>query len=80
MIFAQVETLTQGLNGNGPAWTLVAILLSLVWLLLKMLLAEKDKRLDDAIKNRDDIVTNLKSQGEALTRIEQKVRIAKGEQ
>jgi hypothetical protein len=79
MIFGQADSLTQGLSGNGPAWSLVAILLSLVWFLIKMLLAEKDKRIEDATKNRDDLVTPIKNQGEALSRIEQKIRVAKGE-
>lgn len=80
MTFAQVEGLTQGLSSNGPAWTLVAILLTLCWLLIKMLLSEKDKRIADAEKNRDDLVTPIKTMGESINRMEQKIRIAKGEE
>lgn len=79
MFFGQVETLTQGLAGNGPAWTLVAILLVLCWTLIKMLLAEKDKRVADAEKNRDNLVMPIQRLSEAVERMEQKVRIAKGE-
>lgn len=79
MIFAQVETLTQGLTGDGPTWTLIAILISVIWILIKMLLAEKDKRIEDATKIREDIVGPIKNIGEATSRIESKIRVAKGE-
>lgn len=77
---AQVDGLVTSLGGNGPAWTLVAILLALCWLLIRMLLAEKDKRIEDAVKNRDELAAPMKSIGESLERVEKKIRIAKGEE
>lgn len=76
MIFAQVP-FTDSLTASGPAWTLVAILLTLSWLLIKMLLTEKDKRIEDAKKTQDDIVLPIKNMGDTLERIEQKTLVAK---
>jgi hypothetical protein len=79
MFFGQVESLTQGLAGNGPAWTLVAILIALSWTLIKLLLAEKDKRIQDAKDNQNNLVAPVNKMSEAIERLEQKVRVAKGE-
>lgn len=75
-ILAQVP-FTDGLTSSGPAWTLVAILLTLCWLLIKMLLTEKDKRIDDANKNKEDIVQPINNISKTLERIEEKTLVAK---
>ncbi len=66
------------LGGNGPVWSLVGILLALIWLLIKMLLAEKDKRIADATNNLQNIVQPIADIGKTLERIEDKTLIAKG--
>lgn len=72
-----MEALTNSLGGNGPAWTLVAILIVLCWTLIKMLLTEKDKRIDDANKNKEDLVQPINNISKTLERIEEKTLIAK---
>lgn len=77
MILAQLESIPSLAEG-GPLWSLVGILIVLVWLLIKMLLAEKDKRIQDAINYRNDLVKPLADIGKTLERIEDKTIIAKG--
>jgi hypothetical protein len=67
-----------GLGGSGPVWSLVGILLGLVWVLIKMLLAEKDKRIADATNNLQNIVQPIADIGKTLERIEDKTLVAKG--
>lgn len=73
-----METLLNSLGGGGPVWTLVAILIILVWTLLKMLLTEKDKRIDDVRQSRDALVKPIEDIGKTLERIEDKTIVAKG--
>lgn len=72
-----MEALTNSLGNNGPAWTLVAILIILCWTLIKMLLVEKDKRIDDANKNKEDLVQPINNISKTLERIEEKTLVAK---
>jgi hypothetical protein len=74
-----MDELLKSLGSNGPAWTLVAILLLLSWALIKMLLSEKDKRIADAVKNRDDLVQPIGFIKDSLELIEKKIKISKGE-
>ncbi len=67
-----------GLSQSGPVWTLVGILLTLVWILIKMLLTEKDKRISDAVTNQNNLVQPLADIGKTLERIEDKTIVAKG--
>lgn len=73
-----MEALLSSLGESGPAWTLVAILIVLAWTLIKMLLAEKDKRIDDANKYRDSLAQPVADIGATLRRIEDKTIAAKG--
>lgn len=73
-----METLLNSLAEGGPAWALVAILIILSWTLIKMLLTEKDKRIEDANKTKDDLVTPIQNIGKTLERIEEKTVVAKG--
>jgi|GEM_PF-4944575 len=73
-----MDELFKSLGANGPAWTLVAILIGLCWTLIKMLLTEKDKRIDDANRYQTDLVKPLNDVGKTLERIEDKTLIAKG--
>lgn len=73
-----MESLLNSLGSNGPAWTLVAVLIILAWTLIKMLLAEKDKRIEDANKYRDELVRPIEDLGKTLERLEEKTLVAKG--
>lgn len=73
-----MEPLLNSLGNNGPAWTLVAVLILLAWTLIKMLLTEKDKRIDDANKYQNDLVKPIGELGKTLERIEEKTLVAKG--
>lgn len=72
-----MEALINVLSDSGPVWTLVGILVGLLWILIKLLLSEKDKRIADAIKNRDDLVQPLKNIGDSLDLIKEKIRISR---
>jgi hypothetical protein len=57
-----MDALIQSLSAQGGILgTLLAISIILVGILGRLLLAEKDKRIQDAVKNRDEIVEPLKS-------------------
>lgn len=64
---------------GGVLGTLVAILLGLCFLLVKLLLAEKDKRIEDANGYRDNIAEPLRRVADSQERIEGKILVAKGE-
>lgn len=75
-----MEPLLNNLGSNGPVWSLVAILLGLIWVLIKLLLAEKDKRIQDAKDNRDSLAQPLSYIRDSLDLIQKKIRISKGEE
>lgn len=67
------------LAGNGLLGLLLAISLSLNFMLGKMLLSEKDKRGDDARESRDSIGVPLAEIRDSLSYIERKIRVSKDE-
>lgn len=73
-----MEALLTTLSGGGPVWALVAILLFLVWILIKLLLAEKDKRVEDALKTKSDIIEPIGYIKDSLTLIKDKILVSKG--
>lgn len=74
-----METLLPSLSTGGPVWALVGILICLVWILIKLLLAEKDKRIEDALKTKNDIIEPLGYLKDSLNIIKDKIMVAKGE-
>ena len=75
-----VETLLNNLSAQGGVLgTMVAILLGLCFLLVKLLLSEKDKRIADANSYRDNMAEPLRRVAESQERIEGKILVAKGE-
>lgn len=75
-----MEALLNSLGSNGPSWALNGIFIMLIWTLIKLLLGEKDKRIADATKNRDDLAEPMKYIRDSLDLIQQKIRISKGEE
>jgi hypothetical protein len=69
---ALAELLKQGLLGV----ILVLVILGFV-AVSKLLLAEKDKRIDDAAKTRDNIAEPLRQMNESLARMEAKIIVSK---
>lgn len=56
---------------------LVGTLVALCWTLIKMLLTEKDKRVEDAKSYKNDLAEPIASIGKTLERIEEKTIVAK---
>lgn len=73
-----MDSLLTSIGAGGPVWALVALLVFLCWTLIKMLLTEKDKRIDDATKTQNEIVKPIGDISKTLERIEEKTLIAKG--
>jgi hypothetical protein len=69
---ALTELLKQGLLGI----ILVLVILGFI-AVSKLLLAEKDKRIDDAAKTRDSIAEPLREMNESLARMESKIIVSK---
>lgn len=65
---------------GGLLGTLLAISLITIFWLLKMLLAEKDKRIEEAIKTRDNLVEPIGFIKDSLSIIKDKVQISKDAQ
>lgn len=65
------------LADNGVVATLLAISLLVNWNLAKMLLAEKDKRIDGAEKVRNELIAPIGFIKESLDLIQEKIRISK---
>lgn len=65
------------LAGQGILGLLLAISLTIIGILGKMLLYEKDKRIDDALKVRDEIITPLNHIKDSLSLIDSKITISK---
>lgn len=64
-------------NQGGILGTLLAIsLLAIVWL-TKMLLAEKDKRIEEAIKTRDTVIEPISYIKDSLSIIKDKILVSK---
>lgn len=63
---------------NGVLGVLLAISLSLNFMLGRLLLYEKDKRIEDAVKNRDDLATPIKNLQQAVELQTSKIQISKG--
>jgi sensor domain CHASE-containing protein len=61
-----MEELLKSLGQNGPAWTLVALLFLALWVVIKMLISEKDKRIEAAEKVRDEVANPLKNINDRL--------------
>lgn len=69
---ALAELLKQGLLG------VILVLMIFGFIAVsKLLLAEKDKRIDDAAKTRDNIAQPLKEMNESLARMEAKIIVSK---
>jgi peptidoglycan hydrolase CwlO-like protein len=62
---------------RGVLGVLLAIAFTAVFFLFKMLLAEKDKRIEDATKVRDDLAEPIKSIKENIEKIQEKIIISK---
>lgn len=67
------------LSDQGILGLLLAISLLANWLLLKLLLNEKDKRIDDAKAVTIGITTPLAFIKDSLGLIQEKVKVSKGE-
>jgi hypothetical protein len=81
MIFAQTQVVESGLSSlmkEGVLGIMLAIALVLVFILGKLLLTEKDKRIEDAGKYQTDLVKPIADMGKTLERIEEKTLVAKG--
>lgn len=63
---------------QGLLALLLAISLSMNFMLGRLLLYEKDKRIEDAIKNRDDIVTPINNLTHSIEIQTRKIEISKG--
>lgn len=62
---------------QGIAYLLLAISLSLNYLFVKIILAEKDKRIDDALKVRDEIIQPINFINDSLKLIDSKITLSK---
>jgi hypothetical protein len=69
---ALTELLKQGLLG-----VLLVIFIVGFIAVSKLLLAEKDKRIDDATKTRDSIAEPMRQMNESLARMEGKIIVSK---
>jgi hypothetical protein len=69
---ALAELLKQGLLG-----VLLVIFIVGFIAVSKLLLAEKDKRIDDAVKTRDNLAEPMRQLNESVARMEAKIIVAK---
>ena len=73
---AMDELLTE-LPKFGLLGVLLAISLSLNWFLIKLILSEKDKRIEAAEKVRDELITPIGFIQESLKLIDSKITLSK---
>lgn len=71
------ELLSQLVNNGGLIGAFLAASLTVNGILFKLLLAEKDKRIDDAKTILSGIATSLTFIKDSLELIDQKVRVSK---
>jgi hypothetical protein len=62
---------------NGILGLLLAITLTALFTCVKLLLTEKDKRIQDALDTKNNMVAAIDRQGQTLDRIEDKIRAVK---
>lgn len=74
-----MDFLNQLATKNGLLGLLLAISLLAIWFLLKLLLNEKDKRLEDAKAVTTGITTPMAYIKDSLDLIQSKIKISKGE-
>lgn len=72
-----MDALISALSGQGPFALLLAISLTTNFLLLRMVLNEKDKRIEEARKVTDDIALPLKLLQQSVDLQTAKIREAK---
>lgn len=63
---------------EGVLGLLLAGALLMCWLLFKLLLNEKDKRIEDALKSKNDIIEPIGYIKDSLSLIKDKILISKG--
>lgn len=66
-------------NQGGPLAIMLAITLTALFTVVKLLLAEKDKRIEDATKVTSNIALPMQSIKESIERVERKILVSKGE-
>lgn len=68
----------QALIGDDPAKGAIIVILIIGFVAAsRLVLTEKDKRIDDAIKVRDDVAEPLRQINESIARMEGKIVISK---
>lgn len=73
-----MDALVTNLGQNyGILGLLLAITLLALFTCVKLLLSEKDKRIQDALSTKNTIVDAIDRQGQTLERIEYKIRAVK---
>lgn len=74
-----VEPLLNSLSAQGGLLgTLLALAIVIIGLLGRLLLREKDKRIEDANKYRDDLVEPINKQGKAFEELSRQIEIRNG--
>lgn len=67
-----------GIAKEGILGLLLAAALVVIGILFKLLLYEKDKRIEDALKTKQDVIEPLGNIKDSLTLIKEKILISKG--
>lgn len=67
-----------GIAKEGVLGLLLAASLVVVGILFKLLLYEKDKRIEDALKTKDNMMEPLEYIKDSLTLIKDKILVSKG--
>lgn len=74
-----MEPLLNSLSAQGGLLgTLLALAIVIIGLLGRLLLREKDKRIEDANKYRDDLVEPINKQGKAFEELSRQIEIRNG--